>query len=597
MTGTITDGKTATDREAVRAQLERILVSSAFAQSDRRQRFLTYVVEETLAGRGDRLKGYTIALEVFDRPKTFDAAVDPVVRIEAGRLRDKLREYYDSAGRRDPIVIELPKGTYTPTISAQRSFSEATPPPQVAAAEPASHSAIAAGGAPSPARWQVVAAAGAAALVMLAPLATWLTRTAPAPTPTDKAELALPKGPTIAVLPFANLSGDPKQDYFSDGLTEDILTELARARGLRVLARNTTFQLKGKAEDVTRIGRELNARYVLEGSVRRTGDRLRVTAQLIATDTGTHIWAERFDRELADVLLVQDEIVTEIAGKVAGGYGVIESSEAKEAARKSPAEVEAYDLVLRARDIMRWDWTADNFRRSRETLNQAIALDPANAAARRELAWFAIIGWVFRFEEKPLPLLDIRAEAAKAVQIDPADARGHMVAASAYFFARELDLFRHESEQALALAPYDAEIMAVLACMISSAGDHDRGVTLANRANALNADATIGWYHTTIYTADYLKGDYEHALEIARQNIQDGAFYAHLEIIPIYGQLGRTGEAREAWAKLRQTIPDASAATFESWWRLWNIHDDEVARLMDGVYKSGVLVSDTRPVQ
>jgi len=585
VTVTTPDGMSAIDHEAVRDELARILASPIFAHSDRRQRFLTYVVEETLAGRGERIKGYTIALEVFDRPKTFDAAVDPVVRIEAGRVRDKLREYYDSTGRGDPIVIELPKGTYTPAIRAQPSTASGTATPLVTDPPPPPAPSIPT--AMSPARWQVAAAGALFALVLLG---AWLSRTDPAPAPDGKAELAQPESPTIAVLPFANLSGDAKQDYFSDGLTEDILTELARAQGLRVLARNTTFQYKGKAEDVTRIGRELNARYVLEGSARRTDDRLRVTAQLVDTETGTHIWAERYDRELADVVVVQDEIVAEIAGKVAGGYGVIESREAKEAARKNPAEVQAYDLVLRARDIMRWDWTADNFRRSREILNQAIALDPANAAARRELAWFAIVGWVFRFEDEPLPLLDITQQASKAVQIDPANARGHMVAASAYFFVKDLDLFRHESEQALALAPYDAEIMAVLACMISSSGDHERGVTLAIRANALNADATIGWYHTTVYTADYLKGDYEHALEIARQNIQDGAFYKHLEIIPIYGQLGRTREAREAWGRLREAIPEASAETFASWWRLWNISDDEVAKLMDGVYKSGVLV-------
>ena len=163
--------------------------------------------------------------------------------------------------------------------------------------------------------------------------------------------ISVPKGPAIAVLPFINLSGDPKQDYFSDGLTEDILTELSRARDLRVLARNTTFQYKGKAVDVGKLGRELKVRYVLEGSVQRTDDRLRVTAQLIDTETGSHIWADRYDREMADVFLVQDEIVNQIVAKIAGAYGAIERNEAKSAARKSPEQIQAYDLVLRARDV------------------------------------------------------------------------------------------------------------------------------------------------------------------------------------------------------------------------------------------------------
>ena len=164
-----------------------------------------------------------------------------------------------------------------------------------------------------------------------------------------------------------------------------------------------------------------------------------------------------------------------------------------------------------------------------------------------------------------------------------------MVAASAHFFTKNLDRFARETDQALALAPYDAEIIATLACMISSAGDHERGVALAKKANALNPDAATGWYHSTIYTADYLSGDFEHALELARQNQDAEMFYSYLEIIPIYGQLGMKQEALEAWRGLRAQIPDASAKTFEDWWRLWNISDDEVARLMEGVYKAGVV--------
>jgi TolB-like protein len=192
----------------------------------------------------------------------------------------------------------------------------------------------------------------------------------------------VPKGPAIAVLPFANLSGDPKQDYFSDGLTEDILTELSRARDLRVLARNTSFQYKGQAVDVGKLGRELKVRYVLEGSIQRSNDRVRVTAQLIDAETGTHVWADRYDRDMADVFLVQDDIVTQIVAKIAGGYGVIESTEANSVARKSPNEIQAYDLVLRARETMQWDWTSATFRSARATLNQAITLDPSNAPGR-----------------------------------------------------------------------------------------------------------------------------------------------------------------------------------------------------------------------
>ena len=590
------------DQEAIREQLDRILKSGTFHQSRRRQRFLEYIVNETLAGRGERLKGYNIAIAVFDRTETFDANIDPIVRAEAARLRDRLREYYEVDGPDDPVRIELPKGGYTPHIEFRHPATPELQPPDATAPdrspdlkeEPALADERRLPELPSWKRgigWHT-ALPVLALMLVLGAAGAWfsggLRVTAPEGAVQD-AGIGLPKGPAIAVLPFVNLSGDPKQDYFSDGLTEDISTELSRARDLRVLARNTTFQYKGKPVDVMKLGRELNVRYVLEGSIRRSDDRLRVTAQLIDTGTGIHIWADRYDREMADVFLVQDEIVNQIVAKVAGSYGAIERAEVNFAARKSPEQIQAYDLVLRARGVIQFEWTRETFRQAEDLLRQAIVLDPTNAQARRELAWFGVMGWVFRLDETLVPQNEFVAQAAKAVQLDPADARARMVAASANFFSKQLDLFAREADQALVLAPYDAEIIATLACMISSAGDHQRGVALAEKANALNADAAIGWYHSTVYTAAYLNGDYERALEVAKQNKQQEMFYSHLEIIPIYGQLGRKQDALEAWQALLKVYPGATAASFEDWWRLWNISDAEVAKLMDGVYKSGVV--------
>jgi adenylate cyclase len=580
------------DHKAVREGLDRVLKSAPFAQSRRRQRFLEYIVNEALAGRGERIKGYTIAREVFDRPEEFDPNVDPIVRTEAARLRDRLREYYEGDGRNDPLRIELPKGAYTPQIEFRQNVG--TPPADRDGVAAESVVAVKED-APLPPhpvwkRWQIVAPA-AALVVLLAAAGMWFAGSHWQPAPKEPAEAAqsFPDVPAVAVLPFVNLSGDPEQDYFSDGTTEDILTELSRARDLRVLARNTTFQYKDKPVDVAKLGRELNIQYVLEGSVRRSGDRLRVTAQLIDAETGTHIWADRYDREMADVLLVQDEIVNHIVAKIAGPYGVIERNETKAAARKSPEQIQAYDLVLKARDIMQWDWTGDNFRAARDALHQAIVLDPFNARARREVAWLAVMGWIFRLDETPAPPEEITTQAAKAVELNPDDARARMVAASAYFFTKQLEPFAREADQTLALAPYDAEIMATLACMISAAGDHERGVALAEKANALNADAATGWYHSTVYTADYLNGDYQHALEVARQNQDAEMFYAYLEIIPIFGQLGLKQEALDSWKKLQAQLPGASAKSFEDWWRLWNMPEADITKLMDGVHKSAVL--------
>ena len=288
-------------------------------------------------------------------------------------------------------------------------------------------------------RWQIAVPAFALILLLLGAVGAWLLREHGGPQGAVEATATgMPKGPGVAVLPFVNLSGDANKEYFSDGLTEDILTELARVRDLRVLARNTTFQYKGKAADVSKLGRELGVRYVLEGSVRRAGDDLRVTAQLIDAETGAHIWADKFDRKMADVFLVQDEIVGQIVAKIAGGYGVIQNTEAKSATRKSPEQVQAYDLVLRAHDVMS-KWSQESFRAAREFLRQAIAIDPENARAHREFAWLAVLGLISGVHKTPMPPQEIVAQATKAVQLDPADGRAHMVAATAYFFSKQLE--------------------------------------------------------------------------------------------------------------------------------------------------------------
>ena len=606
------------DEQAVRQQMDRILSSGPFRQSRRRQRFLEYLVNETLAGRCERLKGYNIALEVFDRPETFDPMVHPLVRIEAARLRDRLREYYETDGQNDPIRIDLPKGSYTPHIEFRQAATSDTLPdavpdgphsvtqdqsPNLAKAPTAAEDNVAS---PAPARserrlrWQIIVPA-LVLISMLGVASAWFTRDLWMPTvPEGAAEnpvIGAPKGPAIAVLPFNNLSGDPKQDYFSDGLTEDILTELSRARDLRVLARNTSFRYKGQAVDVGELGRKLGVGYVLEGSIQRTDDRLRVTAQLIDTETGTHIWADRYDREMADVFLVQDEIVSKIVAKIASGYGVIESSEAKSAARKSPDQIQAYDLVLRARDVMGSAWNRENFRSAKEFLRKAIALDPANARAIREAAWIATIGRAFRLDETPMPPEEIIAQANKAVQLDPGDARARMVAASAYFYNGQLDLFEQEAQAAMALDPYDAEIPAIFGYMVAISGQWQRGVALAQKANSLNPDTAAGWYQTTLSFDSYLHGDYQRALELTRQDPGRQSAYLYVRYISIYGELGRKQEALENWRKLLAEQPGWSAESFETWWHMRNMRDEDIAKLMDGVYKSGVLGVEALPGQ
>jgi hypothetical protein len=218
------------DQKAIREQLARILGSRPFAQSRRMQRFLEYIVVEALAGRSDRLKAYNIALEVFDRPETFDPIVDPLVRVEAARLRGKIREYYGAAGRGDPIRIDLPKGAYTPHIEFCQPGSVAAQP-----------------------RWRktpvgFLTASIAVLLTLLASVTTWnwwIPST------------SLPEKAAIAVLPFENIGNESKWNRFADGITEDIVTDLSHSKDLFVVARNSTEAYRGKPADVRTDGRDL----------------------------------------------------------------------------------------------------------------------------------------------------------------------------------------------------------------------------------------------------------------------------------------------------------------------------------------------------
>ena len=222
------------------------------------------------------------------------------------------------------------------------------------------------------------------------------------------ARLAAQK-PSIAVLPFANMSGDPEQEYFSEGITEDIITNLSRNRAFFVISRSTSFTYKGPAVDIGRVARDLGVRYVVEGSIRRAGNRVRITAQLIDAVTGHHLWADRYDRELADVFAVQDEIAQRIAGAIAPG---IISSEIRHAQHKSSSQLDAWDRIMRAHWHIR-RFTQNDLAEARRLLDEAIALDPTNSVAYSDLALARHFEGVFGWGDGPAESHAAFAEAAR----------------------------------------------------------------------------------------------------------------------------------------------------------------------------------------
>ena len=400
--------------------------------------------------------------------------------------------------------------------------------------------------------------------------------------------LAMPTGPAIAVLPFTNMSGDPKEDYFSDGLTEDIITELARFKDLYVLARNTTFQYKGKAVDVPAVGKKLGVRYMLEGSVRKSGEQIRIAAQLIDVNNGAHLWAEKYDRHLSDIFTIQDEIAGQIVASIGGGdRSVIRRAARAAIERKAPDDMQAYELVLQA-GMFENDWSKEGYQLAKTQLEKAIALAPNYARARQAYAYLLLIGWVAGLDPAPAPPKEVKENAIRASQLDPSDHRARRTAAAGYFFDKQLNLFESEAKIAMELGPNDAQVLAELGSMIAYSGQWDRGIKLVSKANALNPATAAGWYHSAMHYDFYRKGEYQKALEMVRQHPLQDIIHTQWKYVAAYAELGNLEKAREHWKKCVAIDANWSTARMRQEFELWNFPQGEfVQRYLDSFAKAG----------
>lgn len=293
----------------------------------------------------------------------------------------------------------------------------------------------------------------------------------------------LPEKPSIAVLPFNNMSGESDQDYFCDGLTEDIITELSHHRDLFVTARNSSFAFRGESPDIAEVGKKLNVRYVLEGSIRKSGKRIRVTAQLIDAVSGGHVWADRYDRDVEDIFTVQDEVVRIITSTLVGR---VEQAGYEVAKRKPPSSLRAYDCVVHALNYF-YKWTPADNAQARTLFDQAIAIDPDYAPA---YAWLAeahfrdwLNAWRASLDDSFSDFYDC---ASRAVVLDGNDSRAHTSLGVAHLFRGEHGRARYHLERALSLNPSDTRALVHLARCEALAGNPAKGVELLSEASRFN---------------------------------------------------------------------------------------------------------------
>ena len=277
----------------IRAQLERVLASQTFANSERLSRFLRFTVEETLQGRGDQVKEYLLGLEVFDRNQSYDPRTDPIVRVEAGRLRSKLGEYYDNEGRNDALLIQYRKGSYVPAFH-KRGSPVSSLSSNDSAAGPLK-------------RWKIAIPLGVM-LTLVGLTIFWVTHQSRSGLSSQDSTF-----PSIAVLPFESLSDDRQEEHFADGMTDSLIAELSKLNGLRVVSRTSIMHYKGTRQPVPEIVRELNADMVVAGSVTFFGKRVRVIAHLINARADRKLWAETYERDLGDILGLQRDLTRTIA--------------------------------------------------------------------------------------------------------------------------------------------------------------------------------------------------------------------------------------------------------------------------------------------
>ena len=400
--------------------------------------------------------------------------------------------------------------------------------------------------------------------------------------------LALPTGPVVAVLPFENLSRDPDQEYFSDGLTDDIITALSRFKDLFVIARNSTFRYKGQAVDVRQLNKELGARYVLEGSVQRAGDTLRVTAQLLDAKDGTHLWAETYDRELSvsNIFQIQDEITEQVAATIGGGFGVISRARSSEVRREPTSSLDAYDCVLQANAYYRDNMVPAQHTRVRDALEQAVKSDPDYADAWAILSAVYADEYRFNFNPRPDSLRRALKAARQSAASDPTNPFAHEALASVYFHLHEIDAFLAEAERAIAMNPNDAVVLGVMGAHLHNVGD-DRGIALVRKAIALDPFFPK-WLHFPIADDHFHRGEYNEALTAVRSIDIPGFFWTQIYLAAIYAELGRQTEASSALQELVRVYPGFSVGALIEECGKQNLSGDRVRRLRAALRKAGL---------
>ncbi|CAO3424443.1 tetratricopeptide repeat protein [Azospirillum doebereinerae] len=591
-----------------------VLASRDFKSSERKRRFLQFVVRETMAGHADRIKAYAVAIDVFDRDASFDPSTDPVVRIEAGRLRRCLEHYYMTDGIGDPVRIKIPKGSYVPqfiTSPVDEADPSKAPPvdtPPVGTvridgvAVPPPHAAALPAPAPPPSWWRARGVPQRRILAALLPMAAllilWLaTLASPPPAgPSGDGLVMVAQGPTLMVLPLATDTGDGAQQALAESFTEELIGELLLLQNLLTFGPDTSFRYRTE-EALRDAVPDVKPDYVLAGGIERAGGEVRVTIALLSTADRRTLWSDSFHKNFLPgaVTALQREIVTQVAvaltdtasGKRAG----IGRRNGLTAGLNWPGSLATYECMLETRHYGR-QRSAELHQRSRDCLERSIRTDPRYAAAWAALALVYIDEARFGFNRNPArpdPVGVGLRLARHAAELEPDNPFPHRALGLALGLRHETRASIDAYERARALAPHDSRILAALGRSYSFAGDWKRGIPLVQEAFLRNP-AEPSRHRLILALFHYVHGRYDEALAEAGKVACSDEIYVHVTLAMIHGQTGRLDDAAREVKEILRLDPEFGKKAIPELQRR-NLDPAIITQMAEGLSKAGLVLA------
>lgn len=527
----------------VRAQLGLILQSQGFSSSEKLKEFLEYVVEETLAGRGEQIKAYTIGLEVFGLGQNFDPSLNTVVRVTAGRVRDRLERYYYKAGAADKVYIDIPRGNYAPFFSYLNRRASIPAPAEHSGAELAERE--------------------------------------------TKRGLKQYK-PTILVMPFSEISNDKSLAPFLKGLAEEIAIALNRYDEFVVY---TPQSLKEQSGDVWQLAERTGAKFIINGSAQLHDHKLRLRVALIDSQTRFHIWADKFEGDLnaRPLFDIQDDITAQFVSRIADSFSFVNRIQLKREIVNSDFGLEVYEAML-----LYHYWvislTPEHYTKARVALEKAVRLEPQSAPLKAMLAdvYAANCQWGIDLDKNDLELSLKLAD--EALEIDDCSHYANWAKAYNYFLRRDKDNFLHYVNKSLALNPSNTNIMATSAVKLIMTGEVDKGFEMLREALRFNPHIP-SWYRSGMFIIHYLKGNFEEALSEAQHITTPNFFWGPLMRAAANGQLGKIEDAQKELTELFRLVPDFVDSGRGIMLKLF-FQEKSVEKLIQGLKLAGLDIKD-----